>query len=129
MKELQRRQKIRQILYSWPSIVVMALIAFFLIKGAFGVMVKERESARRVDDLEAKFGELNTRETELNEDISRLGTERGVEEEIRDKFSVTREGEFVAIIVDERRKATNTEMTTGERIKSWWQSLTGWMKD
>lgn len=107
----------------------MALIAFFLIKGAFGVMVKERESARRVDDLEAKFGELNTRETELNEDISRLGTERGVEEEIRDKFSVTREGEFVAIIVDERRKATNTEMTTGERIKSWWQSLTGWMKD
>lgn len=129
MKELQRRQKIRQIVYSWPSLALIGLLAFLLAKGAFGVMIKERQSAERLENLEGKSAELNKREAELSAEIARLSTERGVEEEIRDKFSVTKEGEYVAIIVDERRKATTTDMSTGERIRSWWQGLVGWIAD
>lgn len=123
MRELQRRQQVKRILYSYPSLVVMAVICFFLVKGAVGVMIKERTSANKVAELEAQSEALESREMELNSEIARLQTEEGIVEEIRDKFSVTREGEYIAIIVDERSEATTTEKTATERFKEWLEKL------
>lgn len=125
MKELQQKQKIRRALYSLPSLVIMLFVAGVLIKGAWGVMVMERESAAMVRDLEAQAVALGSREAELEGNIERLRTPAGVEEEIRDKFSVAREGEFVAIIVDEKERASTTEKTTGEIIWGWWNVFKG----
>ncbi|MCR4279328.1 MAG: septum formation initiator family protein [Candidatus Zambryskibacteria bacterium] len=123
MKELQRRQRVKRILYSYPSLIVMAVICFFLVRGAVGVMLKERASANKVEELEAQSEALESREAELNSEIARLETPEGIVEEIRDKFSVTREGEYVAIIVDDRPKATTTEKSASERFKEWWEKL------
>lgn len=123
MKELQRRQKIRKIMYSWGSLILLAGLTFLLVKGAFGVMIKERDSAARVETLEEESLRITNRETELKEEIARLQTEEGVMEEIRDKFSAAQEGEYMAIIVDERSTTTKRDLSAGERIKSWWQRL------
>jgi cell division protein FtsB len=125
MKELQRKQRMRRILYSWPSLVLAAVITFFLVKGATGVMLKERKSAERVRNLESQAKELESRQGELESSIARLQTEDGILEEIREKFSVSREGEYVAIIVDEKKATTTVEQTTGERFRGWWESLKG----
>ncbi len=103
----------------------MALFTFLLAKGAVGVMIKERGSAQRVASLETKSLELEKREVELVSEIKRLETPEGVEKEIREKYNVAQEGEYMAIIVDERKKATTTDKTAGERIKGWWKDLTG----
>ena len=89
MKELQKKQKIRRIIYSFPSLIVFAVVAFFLVKGAVKVMDKEWESSERVKDLEAKAVTLILRERELRDGISRLETEDGVKEEIKERFNVT----------------------------------------
>lgn len=115
MKELQRRQYIRQILYSVPSLLVLGILATFLARGAFNLVMVERQSAERVKELEAEVKALDVREGELTASIEKLQTEDGIVEEIKEKFSAVREGEHVAIIVDERRKATTSE----EEKKGW----------
>ncbi|MDO8565284.1 MAG: septum formation initiator family protein [bacterium] len=109
MKELQRRQYIKRLVYSWPALVLLVLVAFFLAKGAVGMIAKERQSAGRVAELDAKATALALREQSLEAGIAKLGTEEGILEEIKDKFSVTREGEYVAIIVDEKSKDKSAE--------------------
>lgn len=123
MKELRRKQIFKKVLYSWPSIVVVLIVTFFLAKGSFGLMLKERQSAERVSNLEAEAAAFDTREAELKKSIDKLKTDEGIIEEIRDKFSVTRPGERVAIIVDERQKPATTTKTTSERIRGLWQSF------
>lgn len=98
-----------------------------MAKGAIGVVLKERESRERLRDLEAKAEALVIREAELQRDIAKLQTREGVIEEIKEKFSVTEEGEYVAIIVDERNKATTTEeRSKAQKLKDWWRNL--WSK-
>ena len=69
MRELQRKQKMRQRLYSLPSLIGLFIIAVLLAKGAVGVINKERESALRSRELEEKATTLVQREEELKEGI------------------------------------------------------------
>ncbi len=102
-----------------PSLIGLFIIAILLAKGAVGVINKERESALRSKELEEKASALILREQELREGIARLETEEGIQEEIKERFSVTQEGEFVAVIVDERR-ATSSDDDSG---KAWYKRL------
>ncbi len=125
MKELQRKQRIRRIIYSVPSIVLLSLVAFLLAKGAVKIADKELESSARVRDLEVKAAALVLRGQELKEDIARLETEEGIKEEIKDKFNVTQEGEYIAVIVDERRSATSTDASELPWYKRLWIGIIG----
>ena len=129
MKELQRKQRIKKWLYSWPSLLLLALIAFFLAKGAVGMIIKERQSAERVAGLEEKSGALALREESVGEGIKRLQTEEGILEEIKEKFSVTREGECVAIIVDDTPKTAITGTSTAEWLKGRWEKFKNLWRD
>ena len=123
MKELQRKQKTRRILYSFPSLVVVFIIAVLLARGAVGILAKERESSARLADLKEKSTNLTLREQELKEGVAHLQTEEGVRDEIRDRFSVTEEGEYVAIIVDEKKVSTTTEDVELSWYKKLWDVM------
>jgi len=89
------------------------------------VLDKANESSRLSKDLEAQAVILTLREQELNEDIRRLQTEEGVKEEIKERFSVTQEGEHVAVVVDERRAASSTEEGKLSWYKRFWIAIMG----
>ena len=86
MKEFQRKQIIRRIVYSIPSLIILLITAFFLVKGTVRVMDKGWESSERSRDLEKRAAALILREEELKGDIARLQTEEGVRDEIKEKF-------------------------------------------
>ena len=125
MKELQKRQRIKRIVYSVPSLFLLSVVSFFLARGALRVLDKANESSRLSKDLEAQAVILTLREQELNEDIRRLQTEEGVKEEIKERFSVTQEGEHVAVVVDERRAASSTEEGKLSWYKRFWIAIMG----
>lgn len=90
-------------------------------KGAWGIHQKaqialsEREiAARSLSDLEA-------RTAELKESLTRLKSERGIEEEVRQKYTVARPGEEVVIVVDDSGK--KGENSGAMEQKSFWQKL------
>ena len=122
MKELQRRQQLKRALYSWPSLILLLVIAGFLVKGAFGIVRIERQNALRVKDLEGKAETLKREKEGLESEIESLKTEQGIIEEIKEKFSATREGEYMAIIVDSRTRAT-TSLDTKPWYERWWDAI------
>ena len=100
MFNFYERRKIRQRLYSWPSLLVLIVASAFLMNGVWGVFQKERQTSINKSQRLAHLEELEIRENSLKEEIDRLNTERGIEEEIRQEFGVAKEGEEVIVIVD-----------------------------
>ncbi|OHA89906.1 MAG: hypothetical protein A2832_02105 [Candidatus Zambryskibacteria bacterium RIFCSPHIGHO2_01_FULL_44_22b] len=115
----------RRFLYSIPSIVILGLVSFVLAKGAVKIILKEEESRKRVEDLQAEVATMALREETLKRSIERLETPEGIEDEIKDKFGVVREGEHVAIIVDEKRAATSTDDSSAPWYKRFWGVIIG----
>lgn len=60
----------------------------------------------------AQLAELESRRNFLQQEISALGTARGVEGEIRKKFPVVKEGEKVVIIGEDATVAASTTATS-----------------
>jgi hypothetical protein len=121
MREFQVKLRRKHLVYSYPSLLLLGLVTILIIKGTVGIMLKERASAQRVDELQAESLRLQEARDKLNEKISKLQTEEGIKDEIKRKFSVTEEGEQVAIIVDNRVKASSTTSFQEGWIKNLWQ--------
>lgn len=120
MKELQRKQRIRRIVYSLPSLFILVVLAFLLARGAVRVVEQERESAARARVLAEKVAILTSREQELERSVASLQTEKGIKEEIKERFNVTEEGEHIAVIVDEQNIPTSTASSTISWYKWLW---------
>ncbi len=112
-------------MYSLPTLILLAIIAFILAKGAIRIIVKEDGSRKRVDSLQAEIALNTARIEELKGRINRLGTPEGIEDEIKDKFSVVPPGEYVAIIVDDKRPATTTDGSEIPWYKKIWSAIIG----
>ncbi len=110
----------RQWFLSWPSLIILIILTFFLARGVWGVYVQERDTRITKNQRVAHLEELEGRESALQEELDRLDTERGVEEEIRRKFEVAREGEKVIVIVD---APTNAGEDSGGNPKGFWRSF------
>ena len=123
MKEFQRKQIIRSVIYSVPFLIILAILAVFLARGAVRVVIKERESLKYARNLEEKAVALVLRKKELEEGIASLQTEDGIKNEIRSRFSVTQEGEYIAIIVDEKQSSTSTDAYVLSWYKRFWYAI------
>jgi cell division protein FtsB len=119
MRELQQRQKLKKRIYSIPSLLLLFLLVLISIKGTWEVMNKKRSSEQYVKSLEAQSQELTERQKNLEEDISYLNTEEGIDEEIKQRFNVSKAGEKVVVIVDPKPIST----TTDKNSKIWYLKI------
>lgn len=88
-------------LYSRISIFILLALAALLVKGAWNVYGKERDSREALQRSERDLTELRTREAALREELQRLQTAGGIEAEIRKQFQVAKPGERMVVIVGE----------------------------
>ncbi len=91
----------------WHSPVVLFVLFCILVLFAynvFGLIKKERETAKKKELILANIETLRKRESDITKDIEKIKTDEGVEEIIRDKFQVTKEGEKMVVIVDGESK-------------------------
>ena len=100
MFDFYEKRKIKQLLYSWPVLFLLAVLFILLLNGVWGVYEQEKETRINKNQRLLYLEELKERKNVLQEEIDRLKTPRGMEEEIRQKFEVAREGEGVIVIVD-----------------------------
>src|SRR4051812_24741836 len=102
MRELEHKQRVKKRMYSTPALVALAIVVVFMARGSYQVVEKMNESKTHVRDLESQVNTLKSRKVELERNINKLQTAEGVDSEIKGKFSVSKEGEKVAVIVDAR---------------------------
>jgi len=89
-----------------------------------GLVKKERETTKKRDLMLSNIETLRNREKVLNSEIEKLKTEEGVEEIIRDKYQVVKEGEKMVVIVDENKEViTLVEKDMKHGFVNWFKSF------
>ena len=102
MFDFHEKRKIRSFLYSkW---VVFSILGVSLL---FGTAVYDRytvaeEMKAKLETKKKELAELEHRAQALESKVRYLEGERGIEEELRNRFDVVKEGEQVVILLDER---------------------------
>ncbi len=105
-------------------IQLFGFIIFALIGSRVIILYQsERVVAEEEVKLKQELGTLLVHRNEIATDIASLGTERGVEEAIRERYGVVKEGEKVINLVGEVATTTTEPAPT-----SWWQKVISWFK-
>lgn len=121
--DFHEKRKFKRLLYSKITLIILGLIVIWLSFVVWSMYEKERDTRlKRIEQREI-LNELEGRESSLREEIERLSTERGIEEEVRSKFEVGKDGEEIIIIVDNPEGA-NAEKKETE--KTFWQKMYNW---
>ena len=123
MFDFHERRKLRNVIYSRPILVLLGILILMFSYGVWGAWEKEYEIRAKTESSATVLNDLQSRKQGLQEKISELNTERGVEAEIRNKFEVAKDGEKVIFIVHPSDEtATETPKTAP---KGFWSRLFG----
>jgi len=116
MREFQGKRVLKKVLYSKIFVALLLIIVGLMLYRIWGIGSRSRVVTAEQQALLAQVAELSERKKVLEKDLAALKTDRGMEEAIRQKFSVVKEGEGVVTVV-----APTTTVATTTEVKSWWQ--------
>lgn len=129
MREFQKKHKFKRRLYSLPVLLVLLLLLFAVFNGAYNMYDKYSRNSAELDQALEEAERMRERKEELTEELAYLETRKGVEEEIRNKYDVVKEGEKVVVIIDDEGGEGVEEASASKAGGSgfWsriWQSIT-----
>jgi cell division protein FtsB len=116
----------KRIITSPISCTVLLIVLFFLAKATWNIKEKAELSSLKLTQAQTELAKLKDRQTELSVKVARLSSEEGFEAEIRSKYPAIREGESVAVIIEEDSQLANASgASTTEDLnkKGWWRKL------
>ncbi len=122
MEDFRIKQKIRKKVYSRWVFFSLLILTALLLQGVFGAWKKHQASKKNLEVVEKNLTEARMREKELDTQIEVLNTQEGIESEIRERFSVTRPGEEIVLIIDD----LNNESIEPDKDESFWRKIKGW---
>lgn len=117
--DFRTRSRLRRAFYSKPITLILIVVLVVFSRAAWGMYEKSAEAREKRDKAEAMLTGLEAREAELKTDIDRLSTERGIEEEIRMRHMVAKEGENVIIVRDPEAKASHRTIVVPDTPSFW----------
>ncbi|MEI6581111.1 MAG: septum formation initiator family protein [bacterium] len=123
MKKFQEKKRWREIVQSKPGLIIIGIIVVAFSWNVFGLMNRMQETAKNKKIEEEKIIELKQRKDQLSGAISSLKTEKGVEENIREKFGLAKDGEEMIIVVDDKNPTSVTKNTEPNRLFSFFKNL------
>ena len=119
----QRRDPLRLIGKRLLLIFLLALV-IVAVSSVWKVYRKAQESSVLRKEAEVQLSDLYKRRTQLETDITKLKTSRGMEEALREQYGLAKSGEHVLVIVDSPTPAptvaTSSMMQWFQKTLSWW---------
>src|SRR3989344_5532571 len=113
MKSFQHKRGWKDILQSRPILVLLGILVLIFAWSVFGFMGKMKITRENRKIAEEKLIELEKQKEKLLFDIAKLKTDEGVEESIRAKFGLVKEGEGVIVIIDDKNPPVAQEQESG----------------
>ena len=120
MKNFQQKRVFRNILQSWPVLILLSILVLFFAWGMIGFLGKMIDTRENRKIIENKVSELEREKEKLNADIASLKTEEGIEESIREKFGLAKEGEGMIVIVEDQNPPTESDGSSGGFFNFFW---------
>lgn len=114
MKEIKLIKKSiwKTIITSKISLLILFVVLLLSISSLWNVYEKYNRTKSHAETIVNDLNKLNIRKKKLIYDIAFLKTERGLEEEIRNKFDVKKSGEEVIFLFDKNEKKVIVEKRT-----------------
>lgn len=108
-------------------IAVLLIIAFLAVKSAYGMYHTFSVAAAEAEGARVELDALRAQEAHVKATLAALGTERGVEEAVRERFGVARPGEGeIRIVRDEGKEGEGESTGEGNIFTRFIQSLFVW---
>lgn len=131
MFDFHEKRKIRSWVFSKTAILVLVIAVGLLSYSVFERFTALQKISDKREQKEAELQELQQRAAALESDVTYLQQKRGVEEELRSRFDVAKEGEQVVVIVDDEA-AQDTDLDAlakppgANEQRPWWKFLVFW---
>lgn len=119
MLDISQKRKIRSVMYHKATLITLFILVLLFAHSTWVVYQKKRVSEELKNGSLQTVAVLEARDAELKSRINRLQTEPGIEEEIRSKFTVAKNGENMVVVVED---TTPTASTTPPN-PSFWQKI------
>lgn len=107
----------------WVLIIGIAALTFFGALAAWQVFHKERIVKNELTRTTQNLADLEERQSALKTTLSALGTERGIESEVRKRFPLAKSGEETIILVDAKNEKDDANR---KEKRSFWAILWDW---
>jgi hypothetical protein len=108
MFDFYEKRKLRSIVFSRAMAIGMCIIALLLFISAYNRYNAEIITRERREDRQVELMRVRDRATLLESNVTRIESERGKEDAIREQFDVAKTGEEVVIVVDKDAEARET---------------------
>lgn len=102
MTNFQKKRGYKNILQSWPILMILAILLLLFTWGVVRFSIKMIETSKNRKIAETKILELEKAREKLSLDIESLKTDKGLEENIRERFGLAKEGEGLIVVVDDK---------------------------
>ena len=127
MIDFHEKRKLKNILYSRVVLVLFLVPIVLVSMAAYDAFHAEREVRDRRVELASELVGLQARINTLEGNVTRLNEPRGMEEELRRRFDVGREGEQTIVLIEKTASATATSGNTPIAERSWWRKALDWL--
>ena len=115
--QIERGLNFRKILYSWPVVLILAVIMATVGAKTFRSWQNYRIIAKEYEKLQEKAAEVEKNKKEAEESLALLNDEYGRDRIIREQFEMQKKDEKVIIILDkDGRGQTDPEIQDSQSI-------------
>jgi cell division protein FtsB len=95
------------------ALILLLIILVVLVRATSRLTSKAETGATRLAQAQAEYDKLEERKADLSFKVNKLSTDEGMESEIRAKYRAVKDGESVAVILDnEASLAAGTQAST-----------------
>ncbi len=100
------------------SAVGLVVVVFVLARASLNMYSKVETSEVKLQQAQANLEKLSERQQDISRKVDYLSTDQGIEAEIRTKYHAVKNGEQVAVIVDDSQKASAVQSASGTTATS-----------
>jgi len=113
-------KRLKRIFFSVPMAVVIGVFVVIVGMAAWDMRSTYQSTKQTVDRLENERQELSGRLQAAQSAAAEISTNRGLREEVRNKFSVAKPGERVIVLNDSNQDRATT---SSEKEQGFWQQV------
>lgn len=121
MRDLQEKKRFRDLLYSPVLSAVLLMIIISLVRSNYSIYKKNQVASINRQESDKRLSLLREKSDNLTASLLGLETDRGVEEELRNKFQIMKNGEEVLVVVDEEIEPK--DMSADDKDGDYWQKF------
>ena len=125
MRNFQEKRRLNQIMHSKPVLIILGIMVLIFAYSVFGLVGKMRETINNKKIAEEKIQELQKEKEQLTANINQLKTNQGMEENIREKFGLAKDGEGMVVVVDDKNSPT---ADTENKPAGFFSKIANWFK-